>query len=79
MTTLLFTAAFGDSNREKATETKMQSLRQGTLSSAIFIAEFQQLICDLEWNDKAFINRFQHGLKDDVKDLLITMPKVETL
>jgi hypothetical protein len=26
-----------------------------------------------------FINRFCYGLKDDVKDLLITMSKVETL
>jgi hypothetical protein len=74
-----FTAAFGDSDRERAAETKMQSLCQGTRSVAIYAAEFQQLTCDLEWDDKAFINRFQYGLKDDVKDLLINMPKVETL
>jgi hypothetical protein len=75
----LFTAVFGDSNRERVAKTKMQSLLQGTRSAAIYAAEFQQLTCDLEWNDKAFINRFRYGLKDDVKDLLITMPKVETL
>jgi hypothetical protein len=57
----------------------MQSLRQETRSAAIYAAEFEQLTYDLEWNDKAFINRFRYGLKDDVKDLLITMPKVETL
>jgi hypothetical protein len=75
----LFTAAFGDSNKERVAETKMQSLRQGTWSVAIYATEFQQLTCDLEWNNKAFINCFRYGLKDDVKDLLITMPKVETL
>jgi hypothetical protein len=75
----LLTAAFGDSDRERMVETKMKNLRQGTRSAAIYATEFQQLTCDLEWNDKAFINRFRYGLKDDVKDLLITMPKVETL
>jgi hypothetical protein len=43
-----FTAAFGDSDRERAAETKMQSLCQGTRSVAIYAAEFQQLTCDLE-------------------------------
>jgi hypothetical protein len=57
----------------------MQSLQQGSRSVAIYAVEFQQLTCDLEWNNKAFINRFRYGLKDDVMDLLITMPKVETL
>jgi hypothetical protein len=57
----------------------MQGLHQGTRSAAIYAAEFQQLTYDLEWNDKAFINRFRYGLKDDVKDLLIIMPKIETL
>jgi hypothetical protein len=36
----LFTAAFGDSNRERVAETKMQSLRQGTRFAAIYVAEF---------------------------------------
>jgi hypothetical protein len=51
-----FTIVFGDSNR--VAEIKMQSLHQGTRSATIYAAEFQQLICDLEWNEKAFINRF---------------------
>jgi hypothetical protein len=75
----LFTIAFGDSDRKRVAETKMQSLCQGMRSATIYVTEFQQLTSDLEWNDKAFINRFQYGLKDNVKDLLITMPKVETL
>jgi hypothetical protein len=75
----LFTTAFGDIDREKLSKTKIQSLCQRIRFVAIYAAEFQQLICNLEWNDKAFINRFLYGLKDDVKDLLITMPKVETL
>lgn len=74
-----FSAAFGDSDRERVAETKMQNLRQGTRSASIYAAEFRQLTCDLDWNDKAFINRFRFGLKDDVKDLLLTMPRTENL
>jgi hypothetical protein len=44
----LFTTAFGDSDRERVTETKMQSLCQRTQSAAIYAAKFQQLTCDLE-------------------------------
>ncbi len=74
-----FTAAFGDSDRERVAERKIQNLRQGSRSAAIYAAEFQQLTCDLDWNDKAFMTRFRYGLRDDVKNLLITMPKVDTL
>jgi hypothetical protein len=74
-----FTAAFGDSDREGVAERKIQNLRQGSRSAAIYAAEFQQLTCDLDWNDKAFMTRFRYGLRDDVKNLLITMPKVNTL
>jgi hypothetical protein len=74
-----FTAAFGDSDREGVAERKIQQLRQGSRSAAIYAAEFQQLTCDLDWNDKAFMTRFRYGLRDDVKNLLITMPKVDTL
>jgi hypothetical protein len=73
----LFTVAFGDSDRKRVARTKIQSLRQGTRSVNIYVVELQQLTCDLEWNNKAFINRFQYGLKDNVKDILITMPKIE--
>jgi hypothetical protein len=66
-------------DKERVAEIKMQNLYQGTRSPAIYAVEFQQLTYDLEWNDKAVINCFLYGLKDDVKDLLIIMPTVETL
>jgi hypothetical protein len=43
----LFTTAFGDSDRERVAETKMQNLCQGT-RSAIYLSKFLQLTCDLE-------------------------------
>jgi hypothetical protein len=36
----LFTATFDDSDRKRVAETKMQSLRQGLRSIAIYTAEF---------------------------------------
>jgi hypothetical protein len=36
----LFTAAFGNSDRERVAETKMQSLCQGTRSAAIYVTKF---------------------------------------
>ena len=73
------TAAFGNSDRERVAEKKIQNLRQGSRSAAIYAAEFQQLTCDLNWIDKTYMTRFQYGLRDDVRNLLITMPKVDTL
>ena len=73
------TATFGDSDRERVAERKIQGLRQGSRSAAIYAADFQQLTCDLEWNDKAFMTQFRYGLKDDVKNLLITMPQADSL
>ena len=52
------TAAFGDSDRERVAERKIQNLRQGSRSAAIYAAEFQQLTCDLDWNDKAYMTQF---------------------
>ena len=52
----VFTSTFGDSDRERVAETKIQNLRQGLRSAAIYAVEFQQLTCDFDWNDKAFIN-----------------------
>lgn len=71
-----FTATFGDSDPERMAKTKIQILQHGSRSAAIYTAKFQQLTCDLDWNSKALINQFRHGLKDNVKDLLLAMLKV---
>ena len=43
-----FIAIFGNSDKEKMVETKMQSLRKRMWFATIYAAEFQQLTCDLE-------------------------------
>jgi hypothetical protein len=37
----LFTGTFGGSNRERMAKTKMQGLRQGSQSIAIYAVEFE--------------------------------------
>ncbi|KAH7281930.1 hypothetical protein KP509_35G004000 [Ceratopteris richardii] len=53
-------------------------LRQGNRPTSTYASEFRQLICDLTCEDY-FISQFRWGLRDDVKDLLLTMPEVKTL
>ena len=54
-------------------------MRQGSRPASTFAAEFRQLACDVDWNENGFISQFWCGLCDDVKDLLLTMPQVNTL
>ena len=61
-----FTAASGDSDREGVAERKIQQLQQGSCSAAIYAAEFQQLTCDLDWNDKAFMTRFRYVVRTHI-------------
>ena len=45
----------------------------------MYATEFQNLACNVDWNDKALIHQFRYGLKDNVKDLLLTMPRADLL
>jgi len=54
----VFTTTFGESDRERVAETKLLSLRQGSQSATMYAAEFQNLACDVDWNDKALIHQF---------------------
>lgn len=54
-------------------------MRQRTHLASVYAAKFQQLTRNLDWNDKALTIQFRYGLKDNVKDLLHTMSKVDTL
>ena len=74
-----FAATFGEADRERVADTKIRSLRQGSRPASTYAAEFRQLACDVDWNENGFISQFRCGLRDDVKDLLLTMPQVNTL
>jgi hypothetical protein len=74
-----FNRTFGERDRALIATTKLRTLQQRSRPTSAYIAEFQQLACDLDWNDMALITMFRWGLRDDIKTLLLNLPKPTTL
>lgn len=74
-----FAEAFGEHDKARWATTKIRSLRQGARSTSIYASDFRQLACDINWDEEALISQFYWGLRDDVKDLLLTLPDPQTL
>lgn len=74
-----FTNTFGETDKERTATTKIRSLQQRSRAASVYAAEFRQLACDVDWDDKALISAFRWGLRDDVKDLLLNLPDPSTL
>lgn len=70
---------FGERDRALIATTKLRSLQQRSRPASTYVAEFQQIACDLDWNDTALITMFRWGLRDDIKTLLLNLPKPVTL
>ncbi len=45
----------------------------------MYALEFKQLACDISWNEITFMNQFQFGLCNDMKDLLFNMLNLSIL
>jgi hypothetical protein len=75
-----FSATFGDIDKARMANSKIRELHQGSRPASACAFEFRQLACDVGWeSDMALVRQFHWGLKEDVKDLLLTMPDVSTL
>jgi len=74
-----FSRTFGERDRALKATTKLRTLQQRSCPASAYVAEFQQLACDLDWNDTALITMFRWGLPDDIKTLLLNLPKLTTL
>lgn len=74
-----FAEAFGEHDKARWATTKIRSLRQGTRSASVYASDFRQLACDINWDEEALMSQFYWGLKDDVKDLLLSLPDPRTL
>jgi hypothetical protein len=74
-----FSRTFGERDRALVATTKLRTLQQRSRPASAYVAEFQQLACDLDWNDAALITMFRWGLRDDIKTLLLNLPKPTTL
>ena len=74
-----FAEAFGKHDKARWATTKIRSLRQGTRSASVYASDFRQLACDINWDEEALMSQFYWGLRDDVKDLLLSLPDPQTL
>lgn len=74
-----FVEAFGEHDKARWATTKIRSLRQGTRSASTYASDFRQLACDINWGEEALMSQFYCGLRDDVKDLLLSLPDPQTL
>ena len=70
-----FKACFGDTDSIRTTINKIRRLRQGDRPTSTYAADFCLLAIDIPWDDQALTEQFRYGLRNDVKDLLLTFPK----
>ena len=69
---------FGDIDGTQNTERKFWQIRQ-TGSAARTASEFQQIIAHLDWDEDAYIARFEEILKPEIQEKLIWQDRPETL
>jgi hypothetical protein len=74
-----FSRTFGERDRTLIATTKLRTLQQRSRPTSAYVVEFQQLACDLDWNNTALITMFRWGLRDDIKTLWLNLPKPTTL
>ena len=67
-----FKASFGDSDSARTAINKIRRLRQGDRPASAYAADFRLLACDIPWDEEALMDQFRQGLRNDVKDLLLT-------
>jgi hypothetical protein len=68
---------FGDPDTEGTALRKIESLRQ-TGSCARYASKFRELLVYVNFNTSTTIQKYYEGLKDEVKDLLLTVHKPPT-
>jgi Retrotransposon gag protein len=64
---------FGDIDERKTAAKKIQQLRQ-TASVRSYITEFQTITANLDWDSEALEDKFQEGLKQNIRDALVYFP-----
>lgn len=71
--------AFGESNIQEKARLELDRLRQ-TKSCASYTTEFNRLITEIGYTDpRAIIDMYRKGLKENVKDLMLTLTEKKTV
>jgi hypothetical protein len=73
-----FKKVFGDSDIIETSRQKLKGLKQ-TQSATSYATEFTRHCAYLHWGDEAFRHAYFDGLKEDVKDKLLTPNEFKTL
>ncbi|CAG8637132.1 25571_t:CDS:2, partial [Racocetra persica] len=68
-----FEATFGDADKSRTAANKIRKLVQGSRPASNYASEFRQIASDLDWGEAALVDQFRTGLRDDIKDLLLTI------
>ena len=72
--------AFGEIDAKEIAKVKFNKIEQGARSTALYWAEFQNIIADLDYNDSAYIDKFDAGLPERTQTQLAMLPvKPETI
>ena len=61
---------YGNAKEEETVTQKLQEIRQ-TSSAIVYITEFQLLLVQVKWNEKALMAQYKKGLKSKVLDILV--------
>jgi hypothetical protein len=67
-----FQASFGDTDSVRTAINKLRRLRQGDRPASAYASDFRLLASDIPWDEEALMDQFRYGLRNDVKDLLLT-------
>jgi len=72
--------AFGEIDAKEIAKVKFNKIEQGARSTALYWADFQNIIADLDYNDSAYIDKFDAGLPERTQTQLAMLPtKPETI
>jgi Retrotransposon gag protein len=64
---------FGDIDERKTAAQKLQKLQQ-TNSVRNYITEFQTITANLDWDNETLADKFQEGVKQNIRSALIYFP-----
>ena len=74
-----FEETFGELDRATTAANQIRNLYQGSMSASQYVATFRRLSSDLDWGEGALLDQFRRGLRDDIKDLLLTIAVPKTM
>ena len=57
--------------------TTINKIRQGDQPTLTCAANFRLIASDIPWDEQAVMRQFRSNLHSDVKDLLLTLPKIQ--